>query len=108
MKKYILLLFPLVTFVACTSHIDDKINNKLNSDTITKVELDSNFAKNINKNPLEIFINSYADSINNAQAFNELPIFLKNNNFDEMYDGIFQSSNHFHTPCTNMTNVYKS
>ncbi|GGH76683.1 hypothetical protein HNQ91_004309 [Filimonas zeae] len=58
------------------------------------VQLDSSFIKNKNKTALELFVDKYADSIN-ALHMEELPVFLKDTQFDYHNVGVISP---FHNP----------
>jgi hypothetical protein len=58
-----------------------------NDSNLTKVVLDSLFLKHVSESPLEFFVSTYADSIDNMKTIG-IPIFLDNTQFDYQYSQI--------------------
>ena len=83
-------LLALVT--GCVSK--NKEYNSENDSIIHMVVVDSSFIKNKDKSPLEAFIDTHADSINNSKTKEDLPQFLKEPQFDYHYAAMSS----FHKP----------
>lgn len=91
--NFLIIIGLVFFFVEYTS--ERRIGSSNHSVDIHKVVmLDSAFIKNKDKSPLDIFIDTYADSINNMQE-RRLPLFLDDAQFDYHNIGIYSP---FHNP----------
>jgi hypothetical protein len=89
------LLCILVVALSCTSKEEQ---SKVNSDSVKKeqiVVIDTNLLKNKDESPLDFFVDTHADSINNSTSVGQLPLFLTEAQFDYQNAGILSS---FHDP----------
>jgi hypothetical protein len=53
----------------------------------TIFDFDSSFLSRVGKSPLEIFIESFSDSLNNLRKTGTFPVFLEDAQFDYKYSG---------------------
>ncbi|MBV4359027.1 hypothetical protein [Pinibacter aurantiacus] len=89
------LMFFLVNLVlSCKMQKKENLSAANYVDTSVKLELDSSFIKNRDKSPIDLFIATFADSINGLKN-EQLPLFLSDAEFDFHHVGIFSS---FHEP----------
>lgn len=79
--KYLLLLLIFVP-IACLSQTDSLKNLNV-VDTVYKVSvIGSSLPRSLQQSAFESYFTSLADSISNSSTTNELPVFLKDPNFD--------------------------
>ena len=93
--KLNILLCTLLGAFSCTSK--DEVE-KSNIDSIydkQTIVIDTNLIKNKDKSPLDFFVDTHADSINNSTTVVQLPLFLVETQFDYQNVGILSS---FHDP----------
>lgn len=89
----ILFYWGLVCFIAaCNINSKESLNSR-KKDSAINIQLDTNFLRQKDMSALDIFLQNYADSINNANP-NKLPLFLNNPQFDYQNVGIWAPAHH--------------
>ncbi len=90
------MLFAIIVALSCMPK--SKEEKKFAGDSVNEehtIVIDTNLINNIDKSPLDFFVDKHADSINNAVSVGQLPSFLKEIQFDYQNAGILSS---FHSP----------
>lgn len=93
--KINVLLCLLLVALSCTSK---EKQSKVNNDSVKEkqtIVIDTDLIKNKDKSPLDFFVDTHADSINNSTYVDQLPLFLTETQFDYENAGILSS---FHGP----------
>lgn len=91
--RYLNLFYLVITFIFSCKSISNK-GDVAGKDTVIATIIDTSILKSKGKSALDLFIESYTDSINRAEIIKKLPDFLEDSQFDYNNSGIWSPSHH--------------